>query len=90
MSVEFGRRLPFTASDASVIQCMPAPVSPSRIVLALAAAIDCRRRQHDGLVCRLRLGFSAQVREVIVERCVAVGDEGYKNKQEAAQCQSAW
>eukprot|EP00965_Chrysotila_dentata_P101886 3363100-Pleurochrysis_carterae.AAC.1 len=31
MSVEFGRRLPFTASDASVMQCMPAPGSPSHM-----------------------------------------------------------
>eukprot|EP00965_Chrysotila_dentata_P144125 4760988-Pleurochrysis_carterae.AAC.2 len=39
MSVEFGRRLPFTASDEFVRQCMPARASPSHMVLALAAAI---------------------------------------------------
>eukprot|EP00965_Chrysotila_dentata_P032835 1094530-Pleurochrysis_carterae.AAC.1 len=39
VSVEFGRRLPFTANEAFVMQCMPAPVSPSHIVLALAVAI---------------------------------------------------
>eukprot|EP00965_Chrysotila_dentata_P143502 4741359-Pleurochrysis_carterae.AAC.1 len=44
MSVWFGRMLPFTAREVFVAQCMPAPVSPSHIVLALEAAIagiDC-------------------------------------------------
>eukprot|EP00965_Chrysotila_dentata_P109017 3601420-Pleurochrysis_carterae.AAC.1 len=41
-------------------------------------------------VHRLRLGFSVQVREVIVDRCVALGDESYENEQEAAHCQSTW
>eukprot|EP00965_Chrysotila_dentata_P034838 1159781-Pleurochrysis_carterae.AAC.1 len=38
------RRLPFTANAVLVTQCMPAPVSPSHIVLAPVAAIagmDC-------------------------------------------------
>eukprot|EP00965_Chrysotila_dentata_P100049 3306282-Pleurochrysis_carterae.AAC.1 len=39
MRVAFGRRLPFTASDEFVMQCIPAPVSPRHMVLALAAAI---------------------------------------------------
>eukprot|EP00965_Chrysotila_dentata_P021262 704116-Pleurochrysis_carterae.AAC.1 len=44
MSVLFGRRLPFTAREMFVTQCMPAPVSPSHIVFAPKAAIagiDC-------------------------------------------------
>eukprot|EP00965_Chrysotila_dentata_P225807 6195009-Pleurochrysis_carterae.AAC.1 len=44
MGVLLGRRLPFTASEVLVTQCMPAPVSPSHIVLAPEAAvagIDC-------------------------------------------------
>eukprot|EP00965_Chrysotila_dentata_P059714 1980976-Pleurochrysis_carterae.AAC.2 len=44
LNVEFRRRLSLTASDACVMQCMHAPVSPSHIVMALAAAIvgiDC-------------------------------------------------
>eukprot|EP00965_Chrysotila_dentata_P107430 3549441-Pleurochrysis_carterae.AAC.1 len=56
---------------------MPAPVSPSHMVLALAAAIA-------GVDSR------TDVREVIVERCVAVGDESYANEQEAAHRQSSW
>eukprot|EP00965_Chrysotila_dentata_P109819 3628920-Pleurochrysis_carterae.AAC.1 len=52
------------------MQCMPAPVSPAHMVLALAAAIA--------------------VREVIVDRCVAVGDEGDEKEQEAAHRQSTW
>eukprot|EP00965_Chrysotila_dentata_P039329 1307311-Pleurochrysis_carterae.AAC.4 len=39
MSVLLGRRLPFTASDVFVMQCMTAPVSPSHIVFAPDAAI---------------------------------------------------
>eukprot|EP00965_Chrysotila_dentata_P113915 3766465-Pleurochrysis_carterae.AAC.1 len=35
MSVLLGRRLPFTASEVLVSQCMPAPVSPSHIVWRL-------------------------------------------------------
>eukprot|EP00965_Chrysotila_dentata_P145011 4788351-Pleurochrysis_carterae.AAC.1 len=56
---------------------MPAPVSPSHMVLALAAAIA-------GVDSR------TDVREVVVERCVAVGDESYENEQEAAHRQSSW
>eukprot|EP00965_Chrysotila_dentata_P003623 119225-Pleurochrysis_carterae.AAC.4 len=44
MTLVLVRRLPFTASEVSVMQCMPAPVSPSHIVLAPVAAIvgiDC-------------------------------------------------
>eukprot|EP00965_Chrysotila_dentata_P044869 1490664-Pleurochrysis_carterae.AAC.1 len=44
MSVLFGRMLSLTARETFVTQCMPAPVSPSHIVLALEAAsagIDC-------------------------------------------------
>eukprot|EP00965_Chrysotila_dentata_P110428 3648513-Pleurochrysis_carterae.AAC.2 len=55
-----------------------------------AGSCHCWRRQHDGRVCRLRLVFFAQVREEIVERCVAVCDQGYKHEPEAAHCQSAW
>eukprot|EP00965_Chrysotila_dentata_P095967 3171030-Pleurochrysis_carterae.AAC.1 len=33
MTVVLVRRLPFTASEVSVTQCMPAPVSPSHIAL---------------------------------------------------------
>eukprot|EP00965_Chrysotila_dentata_P042839 1421696-Pleurochrysis_carterae.AAC.1 len=39
MTVVLVRRLPFTASEASVIQCMPAPVSPSHMAFAPIAAI---------------------------------------------------
>eukprot|EP00965_Chrysotila_dentata_P150572 4974480-Pleurochrysis_carterae.AAC.1 len=39
MTVVFVRRLPVTASEVSVIQCMPAPVSPSHMVFAPIAAI---------------------------------------------------
>eukprot|EP00965_Chrysotila_dentata_P161145 5321006-Pleurochrysis_carterae.AAC.1 len=39
MSVLLWRRLPFTASEVFVAQCMPAPVSPSHIVFAPEAAI---------------------------------------------------
>eukprot|EP00965_Chrysotila_dentata_P097885 3236281-Pleurochrysis_carterae.AAC.2 len=44
ISVLFGSRLPFTASEMLVTQCIPAPVSPSHIVFAPEAAIagiDC-------------------------------------------------
>eukprot|EP00965_Chrysotila_dentata_P063150 2092635-Pleurochrysis_carterae.AAC.1 len=33
------RRLPFTASEVSAMQCMPAPVSPSHMAFAHIAAI---------------------------------------------------
>eukprot|EP00965_Chrysotila_dentata_P235005 6200498-Pleurochrysis_carterae.AAC.1 len=39
LTVVMARRLPFTASKVSVIQCIPAPVSPSHMVLAPIAAI---------------------------------------------------
>eukprot|EP00965_Chrysotila_dentata_P131942 4362123-Pleurochrysis_carterae.AAC.2 len=93
MSVEFGRRLPFTASDASVMQFMPAPVSPSYILLALAAAIAGVDSMTDVYTAcnRLHLGFSTQLRDVIVERCVAARDgEGYKYEQKVVHCQSMW
>eukprot|EP00965_Chrysotila_dentata_P151931 5020263-Pleurochrysis_carterae.AAC.1 len=39
MTVVLVRRLPFTANEVSVMQCMPAPVSPSHMLLAPMAAI---------------------------------------------------
>eukprot|EP00965_Chrysotila_dentata_P125010 4132075-Pleurochrysis_carterae.AAC.1 len=39
MTVVLVRRLPFTAKEVSVIQCMPAPVSPSHMVFAPIAPI---------------------------------------------------
>eukprot|EP00965_Chrysotila_dentata_P141372 4672571-Pleurochrysis_carterae.AAC.1 len=39
MTVVLVRRLPFTASEVSVTQCMPAPVSPSHIALVPIAAM---------------------------------------------------
>eukprot|EP00965_Chrysotila_dentata_P045295 1505118-Pleurochrysis_carterae.AAC.1 len=38
MRVLLERRLPFTASDVRMIQCIPAPVSPSHIAFAPDAA----------------------------------------------------
>eukprot|EP00965_Chrysotila_dentata_P001064 34602-Pleurochrysis_carterae.AAC.1 len=34
MTVVLVRRLPFTASEVSVMQCMPAPVPPSHMAFA--------------------------------------------------------
>eukprot|EP00965_Chrysotila_dentata_P149964 4952539-Pleurochrysis_carterae.AAC.2 len=80
INVVFGRRLPVTAKAASVMQCMPAPVSPSHRLLAPVVAIagmDCMTAVYIARV-------SAELRRcttcMVVQRCAAVGDECHEHE----------
>eukprot|EP00965_Chrysotila_dentata_P196447 6177580-Pleurochrysis_carterae.AAC.2 len=89
ISVLLGRRLPFTASEELVTQCIPAPVSPSHIIFAPEAAIvgiDCMTDVK--IACCLCL--TSHVREVVIEGCVATCDERHEDEEGAAYGEPVW
>eukprot|EP00965_Chrysotila_dentata_P035297 1173909-Pleurochrysis_carterae.AAC.1 len=53
---------------------------------ALGAVIcRCGHGLHDCCVDRSNFGFAAQVHNVVIERCVAAGDECHEHEDQAAQ-----